>query len=82
MKVELVTLEFNDYALVWWNQALYDIRRTRRPPYETSTELKRNLKDRIDSFLYKDPFAAYGLFNREAKILLDYDYNFSTRLST
>ncbi|RDX85333.1 hypothetical protein CR513_33477, partial [Mucuna pruriens] len=34
-KVRLVTLEFIDYFLMWWNQVLSDIRRMRRPPCET-----------------------------------------------
>ncbi|RDX89821.1 hypothetical protein CR513_28406, partial [Mucuna pruriens] len=32
MVVRLVTLEFNDYALVWWNKVLENIRRGRRDP--------------------------------------------------
>ncbi|RDY04591.1 hypothetical protein CR513_11684, partial [Mucuna pruriens] len=35
MKVRLVTLEFSDYALVWWNQVLEDIRRVRKDPCES-----------------------------------------------
>ncbi|RDY05770.1 hypothetical protein CR513_10355, partial [Mucuna pruriens] len=39
MKVKLVTLEFNGYALVWWNQVFCDVRRRRRPNVETWAEL-------------------------------------------
>ncbi|RDX83914.1 hypothetical protein CR513_35122, partial [Mucuna pruriens] len=41
MKVRLVTLEFTNYALMWWNQVLGDIRRMRREPCVSWAKLKR-----------------------------------------
>ncbi|RDX72592.1 hypothetical protein CR513_47898, partial [Mucuna pruriens] len=46
IKVRLVTLEFNRYALVWWNQVLEDIRSARRDPCESWDDLKKIMRER------------------------------------
>ena len=45
-KIKLATLEFTDYALVWWDQFQKERRRYREPMLETWEELKRVLRRR------------------------------------
>ena len=45
-KIKLATLEFTDYALVWWDQFQRERRRYREPMLETWEELKRVLRRR------------------------------------
>ncbi|RDX83284.1 hypothetical protein CR513_35810, partial [Mucuna pruriens] len=45
MMVRLVTLEFSEYALVWWNQVLEDVRRGRRNPCVSWASLKRMMRE-------------------------------------
>ncbi|RDY12848.1 hypothetical protein CR513_02275, partial [Mucuna pruriens] len=52
IKVRLVTLKFSDYALVWWNQVLEDIRRVRRDPCESWAKLKRLMRETFVSSYY------------------------------
>ncbi|RDY08903.1 hypothetical protein CR513_06818, partial [Mucuna pruriens] len=60
LKVKLVTLEFNAYALVWWYQIMYDVRNMRRPPCETWTGLKKELRDRfVPSYYVRDLFVKF-----------------------
>ncbi|RDY00239.1 hypothetical protein CR513_16596, partial [Mucuna pruriens] len=47
MVVGIVTLEFGDYALVWWTQMLEDIRRGIKDPCEDWATLKRMTKGRF-----------------------------------
>ncbi|RDY03943.1 hypothetical protein CR513_12405, partial [Mucuna pruriens] len=42
--VRLVTLEFGDYALVWWTEVLEDIRRGVRDPFKDWVVLKNDEK--------------------------------------
>ncbi|RDX83271.1 hypothetical protein CR513_35826, partial [Mucuna pruriens] len=44
---KLVTLEFGEYALVWWTQTLEDIRREVRGPFEDWVVLKRLVRERV-----------------------------------
>ncbi|RDX92150.1 hypothetical protein CR513_25770, partial [Mucuna pruriens] len=46
LKAKLVTLKSSAYALVWWYQVLYDIRRMKRPLCETWIDLKRESRER------------------------------------
>ncbi|RDX92654.1 hypothetical protein CR513_25184, partial [Mucuna pruriens] len=59
MKVKLVSLEFSDYALMWWNEVLCDIRRMRRSIVETWVEFKRDLRERFVS-----SYHARDLYNK------------------
>ncbi|RDX73445.1 hypothetical protein CR513_46939, partial [Mucuna pruriens] len=55
MKVSLVTLEFSDYALLWWNQVLENIRRRWRDPCESWGALKRIMRERfVPSYYTRD----------------------------
>ncbi|RDX73947.1 hypothetical protein CR513_46359, partial [Mucuna pruriens] len=47
MVVRLVTLEFGDYALVWWTQVLEDIRRGEKYPCEDWVALKKLIRNRF-----------------------------------
>ena len=39
-KVKLATIEFFDYAIVWWHQLVINRRRNREHPIETWEEIK------------------------------------------
>ncbi|RDY01013.1 hypothetical protein CR513_15716, partial [Mucuna pruriens] len=52
MKVRLVTLKFNDYVFVWWNQVLEDIKTVRRNPCDSWAELNRIMRERFVSSYY------------------------------
>ncbi|RDX91037.1 hypothetical protein CR513_27039, partial [Mucuna pruriens] len=55
MKVRLVTLKFSDYARMWWNQVLGDIRRMRRASCESWAELKRLMRVKfVPSYYIRD----------------------------
>jgi len=45
-KVQVVAFEFKDYALVWWDQTIKEIRRYGEPPIETWEEMKRMMRRR------------------------------------
>ena len=45
-KIKLATLEFTDYAFVWWDQFQMERRRYIEPMLETWEELKRVLRRR------------------------------------
>ncbi|RDX91636.1 hypothetical protein CR513_26358, partial [Mucuna pruriens] len=45
--VRLITLEFGDYALVWWTQMFEDIRRGIKDPCEDWVALSRMMRDRF-----------------------------------
>ncbi|RDY09354.1 hypothetical protein CR513_06270, partial [Mucuna pruriens] len=51
-KVKLVTLEFSGYALAWWYQIMYDVRRIRKSPCDSWDELKKELIERFVSSYY------------------------------
>ncbi|CAL1401589.1 unnamed protein product [Linum trigynum] len=46
-KVTLVSLEFLDYALIWWDQLCSRRRRNRQRPIETWDEMKGIMRDRF-----------------------------------
>jgi len=46
-KVKLASLEFEGYALVWWNQVRSDVERMRRPLIKTWQDMKTALKERF-----------------------------------
>ena len=46
-KVKLATIEFSDYAIVWWDQLVLNKRRNRGPMVETWEEIKRVMRKRV-----------------------------------
>lgn len=46
-KIRLASIEFEGYALVWWNQLQVDVDWLRRPRVTTRLEMKRVLKERF-----------------------------------
>jgi len=46
-KIKLTSLEFEGYALVWWNQRRSDVERMRRPLINTWQDMKRVLRERF-----------------------------------
>ena len=51
-KIKLASLEFEGYALVWWNQVRSDVERMRRPLINTWQDMKRVLRERFVSSYY------------------------------
>ena len=51
--VKITALEFEDYALYWWNQLQKDIDRGRKPPVRNWTELKNAMKKRFMPSTYR-----------------------------
>ena len=43
--MQLTSLEFEGYALVWWNQIQVDRERLRRPRMDTWVVMKRIMRD-------------------------------------
>ena len=48
----MASLEFEGYALVWWNQVRSDAERMRMPLFNTLQDMKRVLRDRFVSSYY------------------------------
>ena len=44
-KIKLASLEFEGYALVWWNQVRSDVERMRKPLINTSQDMERVLRE-------------------------------------
>ncbi|XP_057485167.1 uncharacterized protein LOC130771560, partial [Actinidia eriantha] len=54
-KVKLATIEFTDYAIVWWDQFCINRRRNGERPIETWDEMKRVMRRRfVPSHYYRD----------------------------
>ena len=51
-KIKLVSLEFEGYALVWWNQVRSDVERMRIPLINTLQDMKRVFKEIFVSSYY------------------------------
>ena len=51
-KVKLAAIGFSDYATVWWDQLVFNIRRNREPNVETWEEMKRVMRKRFVSTYY------------------------------
>ena len=43
-KVKLSTIELSDYAIIWWDQLLLNMRRNREHPIETWKEMKSMMR--------------------------------------
>ena len=50
--VKLVVIGFSDYATVWWDQLVLNMRRNREPAVETWEEMKRVMRKRFVSTYY------------------------------
>ena len=46
-KIKLAFLEFEGYALMWWNQVMSDVKRMKRPLINTWQDMKRGLRERF-----------------------------------
>ena len=54
-KIKLDSLEFERYALVWWNQVRSDVERMRRPLINTWQDMKRVFRERfVPSYYGRD----------------------------
>ncbi|GKV11657.1 hypothetical protein SLEP1_g22897 [Rubroshorea leprosula] len=54
-KVKLATVEFTDYAVVWWDQLVLSRRRNREHPVDTWEEMKAVMRKRfVSSHYYRD----------------------------
>ena len=51
-KVKLAAIGFSDYATVWWDQLVFNMRRNREPVVETWEEMKRVMRKRFVSTYY------------------------------
>ena len=46
-KIKLTSLEFEGYALVWWNQVRNDVKRMKMPLINTWLDMERVLRERF-----------------------------------
>ena len=46
-KVKLATVEFTDYAIIWWDQLVLSRRRNRERPINTWEEMKAIMRRRF-----------------------------------
>ena len=51
-KVKLAAIGFSDYATVWWDQLVFNMRRNREPDVETWEEMKRVMRKKFVSTYY------------------------------
>ena len=51
-KVKLCIIEFSDYATVWWDQLVLNMRRNREPTMETWEKMNRMMRKRFVSTYY------------------------------
>ena len=51
-KVKLAAIGFSDYATVWWDQLVFNMRRNREPDVETWEKMKRVMQKRFVSINY------------------------------
>ena len=53
--MKLVAIGFLDYATVWWDQLVFNMRRNREPVVETWEEMKRVTRKRfISNYYYRE----------------------------
>ncbi|PKI40470.1 hypothetical protein CRG98_039106 [Punica granatum] len=54
-KVKLATVEFTDYAIIWWDKLVKERRRNHERPIETWEEMKTVMRKRfVPSYYYRD----------------------------
>ena len=51
-KVKLAAIGFSNYAIVWWDQLVFNLRQNREPAVETWEEMKRVMQKRLVSTYY------------------------------
>ncbi|XP_052181971.1 uncharacterized protein LOC127794765 [Diospyros lotus] len=72
-KVKLATIEFTDYAIIWWDQLILNRRRNRERPIETWEEMKAIMRRRfIPSHYYRDLFQKLQRLTQGSKSVEDY----------
>jgi len=69
-KVLMASLEFEGYAMNWWNQITVDIARRRRLPISTWEQLKVAMKERFVPPYYKNKSSTnFNDLHREIRVL-------------
>ena len=54
-KVKLAVIEFTNYAIIWWDQLVMNIRRNYERPIETWEEMKATMRRQfVPSHYYRD----------------------------
>jgi len=54
-KVKLTVIEFTDYAIIWWDQLVMNMRRNHERPIKTWEEMKAIMRRRfVPSHYYRD----------------------------
>ncbi|XP_052198282.1 uncharacterized protein LOC127805568 [Diospyros lotus] len=72
-KVKLATIEFTDYAIIWWDQLILSRRRNHERPIETWEEMKAIMRRRfIPSHYYRDLFQKLQRLTQGSKSVEDY----------
>nr|XP_027083527.1 uncharacterized protein LOC113705818 [Coffea arabica] len=72
-KVKLATLEFTDYAIVWWEQERTSRRRNRECPISTWEELRTTMRKRfIPSHYYRDLYQRLQTLVQGSRSVEDY----------
>ena len=62
-KVKLAAIRFSNYATVWWDQSVFNMRRNREPVVETWEEMKRVMwKQLVSTYYYRN------LYNKLQKL--------------
>ncbi|RDX94570.1 hypothetical protein CR513_23030, partial [Mucuna pruriens] len=73
IKVKLIALSFEGYALIWWNDISIQIRGMRRAPIESWAELKREIRERFVPCFYKrDIFVKLQITYQGTKSIEEY----------
>ena len=69
----MATIEFTDYAIVWWDQLLINRRRNREPPVDTWEEMKMLLRKRfVPSHYYRGLYQTLQRLNQGSKSVEKY----------
>ena len=72
-KVKLATIEFTDYAVVWWDQLIVSRRRNEERPIETWDKMKAVMRRRfIPSHYYRGLFQKLQTLTQGSKCVEDY----------
>ncbi|XP_068639380.1 uncharacterized protein [Aristolochia californica] len=72
-KVKLTTIEFTDYAIVWWDQLPINRRRNGQRPIENWDEMKKVIRQRyVPSHYYRDLYLKRQGLNQGNRSLYDY----------
>ena len=65
--MKLAAIGFSDYATVWWDQFVLNMRRNREPTVETWEEMKKVMRNRfVSTYYYRE------LYNKLQNLMQDY----------